>query len=151
MSDKSKSRKTWREKLEGKHTSHGKIVKILIPKPLDVNDIMSDVPKGKLITLRQIMEKLARDYSADKTCAKVTGIFVHIASEAAEEDLKEGRKGKDEITPYWRTIKNDGSLNPRFPGGVEAQAKELRKEGFGIEKSSKLPKVKDFEKYLVRL
>ncbi len=122
MSDKSKSRKTWREKLEGKHTSHGKIVKILIPKPLDVNDIMRDVPKGKLITLRQIMEKLTRDYSADKTCAKVTGIFVHIASEAAEEDLKEGRKGKDEITPYWRTIKNDGSLNPRFPGGVEAQA-----------------------------
>jgi len=151
MSNKSKLHKTWREKLEGKHPSHGKIVKILIPKPLDVDAIMQNIPKGKLIILRQIMDKLARDYNADKTCAKVTGIFMRIASEAAEEDLREGRKGKDEITPYWRTIKNDGSLNPKFPGGVEAQAKELRKEGFSIEKSSKLPKVKDFEKYLVRL
>lgn len=101
MSNKSKLHKIWREKLEGKHPSHGKIVKILIPKPLDVDTIMQNIPKGKLVTLRQIMEKLARDYSADKTCAKVSGIFVHITAEAAEEDLREGRKGKDEITPYW--------------------------------------------------
>ncbi len=29
----SKQRKSWREKLEGEHPSHGKIVKILIPNP----------------------------------------------------------------------------------------------------------------------
>jgi alkylated DNA nucleotide flippase Atl1 len=55
-----------------------------------------------------------------------TGIFVRIASEAAEEEAAAGKK---RITPYWRVVKDDGSLNPKFPGGVERQAERLRAEG----------------------
>jgi len=58
-----------------------------------------------------------------------TGIFIRIAAETAEEDLSKGRK---EITPYWRVIKDDGSLNEKFPEGTEAQAARLREEGHSI-------------------
>ena len=79
-----------------------------------------------------------------------TGIFIRIAAEAAEEDLT---RGETEITPYWWTIKADGSLNEKFPGGIDAQAAHLREEGHTIEpaKGKKPPKVKDFEKALVNL
>jgi alkylated DNA nucleotide flippase Atl1 len=55
-----------------------------------------------------------------------TGIFVRIAAEAAEEVAS---TGNPKITPYWRVLKDDGSLNPKFPGGVDRQAEKLRAEG----------------------
>jgi len=90
------------------------------------------------------------DFHADFTCPLTTGIFIRIAAEAAEEDLSRGEK---EITPYWRVIKADGSLNEKLPGGTEAQAARLREEGHSIEpgKGKKAPKVKDFEKSLQKL
>jgi len=50
-------------------------------------------------------------------------------------------------------IKDDGSLNEKFPDGVEAQPKHLREEGHTIElrKGEKPPKVKEYEKFLVKL
>ncbi|MDI6917975.1 MAG: MGMT family protein, partial [Thermoplasmatales archaeon] len=84
------------------------------------------------------------------TCPITTGIFIRIAAEAAEEDL---RSGKKKITPYWRVIKNDGGLNEKFPGGAKAQAVRLREEGHTIQqgKIKKMLMVKDFEKYLQKL
>ena len=57
-------------------------------------------------------------------------------------------EGKKDITPYWRTLKIGGELNPKYPGGVEAQASHLRDEGHEIipGKGKKPPRVKDFEK-----
>jgi hypothetical protein len=150
MSKKGNQRKSWREKLVGEHPSHGKIMKILIPKPLDVDALVRTVPEGKLITDKQIREKLARDYKADATCSKVTGIFLRIAAEAAEEDAQEG---KTAITPYWRVVTKDGYLKPKFPGGIKAQASRLEGEGHTIvpEKGKKPPAVKDFDEYLVNI
>jgi alkylated DNA nucleotide flippase Atl1 len=56
-------------------------------------------------------------------------MFVRIAAEAAEEAAREG---KTRITPYWRVVKDDGSLNPKFPGGVQQQSERLREEGHHI-------------------
>ncbi len=77
-----------------------------------------------------------------------TGIFAAIAARAAEEDAAEG--GQD-ITPYWRTLKAGGTLNEKYPGGVDAQAARLREEGHEIipGKDGKPRKVKDFEGKLV--
>ena len=124
--------------------------RVLVPTPLLVDGLMRKVPKGKLVTVKQIRERLAKDFNADSTCPLTTGIFVRIAAETAEEDL---RKGKKRITPYWRVVKPDGSLNEKFPGGVKAQAIHLKKEGHAIQqgKSKEMLKVKDFEKYLQRL
>jgi hypothetical protein len=158
-----KMRKTAREKLE-----HGspKIVditpkmagrfgtkigdKMLIARPLDVDALIRRVEKGRLVTVEQIRDQLAKDFHADLTCPLTTGIFIRIAAEAAEEDLGRGEK---EITPYWRVIKADGSLNEKLPGGTEAQAARLREEGHSIEpgKGKRAPKVKDFEKSLHKL
>ena len=124
--------------------------RVLVPTPLLVDGLMRKVPKGKLVTVKQIRERLAKDFNADSTCPLTTGIFVRIAAETAEEDL---RKGKKRITPYWRVVKPDGGLNEKFPGGVKAQAIHLKKEGHAIQqgKGKKSPVVKDFEKYLQRL
>ena len=123
---------------------------MLIPAPLDVDALIRKVEKGKLLTDTQIRERLARNFHADLTCPMTTGIFIRIAAETAEEDL---RNGKEQITPYWRVIKGDGSLNEKLPGGVEAQAAHLRAEGHNIEpgKGKKPPHVKDFEKSLQKL
>jgi hypothetical protein len=156
-----RTRTSWREKLEKEQEP--KVVdippkmvkrfgtgKMLIPKPLDVDALIRKVKKGKLVTQAQIRERLAKDFKVDVTCPITTGIFIRIAAEAAEEDL---RRGKKRITPYWRVIKADGSLNEKLPGGVKAQAAHLREEGHVIEPSEgkKPPKVKDFEKYLQKL
>ncbi|MBU2637306.1 MAG: MGMT family protein [Bacteroidetes bacterium] len=120
----------------------------IIPAPIEVDEIMKKVPKGKLITINRIRETLAQKHSATIGCPITTGIFAWIAAHAAEEMISEGKK---RITPYWRTLKSDGALNEKYPGGVEAQSEKLKKEGFVIErpKSKKPPKVKDYEKYLV--
>jgi len=156
-----KKRTTWREKLEKEQEP--KIVdippkmvkrfgkgKMLIPRPLDVDALIRKVKKGKLVTQAQIRERLAKDFHVDCACPITTGIFIWIAAGAAEEDR---RGGKSQITPYWRVIKPDGSLNEKFPGGVKAQAASLRKEGHRIQpgKGKKPPRVKDFEKSLQKL
>ena len=158
-----KTRKTWRQKLEEEHPDHGKVVdipskmqnrfgigKMLIPKPLDVDASINKIPRGELATVAQIRERLAKDAHADCSCPMTTGIFLRIVAEAAEEDL---RNGKSEVTPYWRVIKADGSLNEKFPGGAEAQAARLKEEGHVIElnKGKKPPRVKNFEKSLRKL
>ena len=150
-----KSRKTWREKLESPREAE--VVddrrgrgRLLIPRPLDVDALMRQVPAGKLATVEQIRERLARDHGADLTCPLCTGIFIRMAAEVAEEDMN---AGKADATPYWRVVKADGSLNEKLPGGAEAQAARLLKEGHGIEpgKGKKPPRVKDFERSLQSL
>ena len=141
--------KTWREKLNDDNPNHGKIVKILIPKPLDVDALVRQVPVGKLVTTKQLLDKLAKDAGADKTCSKVTGMFLRIVAEVAEENWQEGRN-IDEITPYWRVVKTDGRLHPRFPGGTNGQARRLIDEGHEIieGQGKKPPMVKGFESNL---
>lgn len=161
MSNKFKSRTPWREKLEKEQEPRvvdvpPKMVKrfgtgkMLIPTPLLVDALIRKTQKGKLVTMNQIRERLAKDFHVNSTCPLTTGIFIRIAAEAAEEDL---RMGKKRITPYWRVLKADGSLNEKFPGGAEAQAAYLKEEGYSIlaGKGKKPPKVKEFEKYLQKL
>lgn len=161
MTQKFTSRTSWREKL--KRTDHSKIVEVpasmakrlgqgtmLIPKPLDVDALIRKTKRGKLVTVSQIRSRLARDNQVDVVCPLTTGIFIRIAAEAAEEDLRTGRK---RVTPYWRVIRDDGSLNEKFPGGVKAQSQRLKEEGHTIApgKGKKPPRVRDFETSLARL
>jgi len=157
-----KTRKSWQEKLAdskdlprvveitGKMSTRWGTGTVCIPAPIEVDGIMKKVPKGKLITINQIREVVAKRHGATIGCPLTTGIFVNIAARAAEEAAAEGKK---EIAPYWRTLKVGGQLNEKYPGGVEAQATHLREEGHTIEpgKGKKPPKVKDFEKALVEV
>ena len=124
--------------------------RMLIATPALVDALMRKPSPGQIITVNQIRERLAEDFGADSTCPLTTGIFVRIAAEAAEECRHLGR---EDTTPYWRTLKSDGSLNEKLPGGVEAQARRLREEGHTIDPGTgrKPPRVRDFEKRLVTL
>ncbi len=157
-----KTRKTWREKLAdskdlprvveitGKWSTRWGTGTVCIPAPIEVDEIMKQVPKGKVITINRIREVVAKRHGATIGCPITTGIFTNIAARAAEEAAAEGKK---DITPYWRTLKSKGELNEKYPGGVEAQAAHLREEGHTIEpaKGKKSPKVKEFEKALVEV
>jgi alkylated DNA nucleotide flippase Atl1 len=158
VKSKFRSRVPWREKMEKpqepklvqlppKMSHFGKGM-MLIPTPKLVDQIVRQVARGRLVTVGEIRRKLAADFSADVTCPLTTGIFIRIVAEASEEDRANGRK---RVAPYWRVIKDDGSLNPKFPGGVEQQARYLRGEGGIIGRRGAKTVLKDFERRLAVL
>ncbi len=117
---------------------HWKGGTMAIPSPMEVNEIMAGVPEGKVITLGEIRQMIARKHGADIGCPLTCGIFSWIAAHAAAEEAAAGRQ---EITPYWRTLKTGGELNPKYPGGIEEQKKLLEAEGHRV--------IKKGNKYLV--
>ncbi len=117
---------------------------MIVSKPMDVYDIMKNVSKGKLITTNEIRKTLARKYNVDTACPLTTGIFVNISANASVE--------LHDDMPYWRTLKTNGELNPKFPNAPEEQIALLENEGFEIiTKGIKNKKyfVKDYDRHLV--
>jgi len=106
----------------------------VIPSPLEVDALMRSVPKGKLTTIDQLRQRLAETHRATIACPITTGTFAWIAAHAADEAA---RTGKKRITPYWRTLKSNGELNPKYPGGLPNLATRLRAEGHAITKKRK--------------
>ena len=121
---------------------------VVIPAPIEVDEMMKKVPKGKLITINEIRSALAKKHNATIGCPMTTGIFAWIAANAAEEQRQQG---KEDITPYWRTLKTGGVINAKYPGGVEGQKKLLEKEGHQVIQKGKKYVVVDYEKSLIRL
>jgi hypothetical protein len=155
-----KKKKSWREKL---HDSKDlpKVVKIdgkmskrwgqgtcLIPAPVDVDAEMKRVGKGKLTTVDALRSCLAAKHNATIACPMTTGIFAWIAAHAAHEAESAGAK---RVTPYWRTLKAKGEINPKYPGGAEQAAVRLAAEGHTIEQRGDRYYVVGFERKLARL
>jgi len=159
-------RKTWKEKLEDpkkfpkvlsfdpKFPCGKALVKmgakpgdsVVLAPPLEVDAIMKEVPEGKLVTLNEVCRKLARNHDTDYCCTLTTGIFTMTAANAAEEARSEGAKS---TTPYWRTLKMNGFLNEKYPGGAEAHKNLLEREGHRVIQKGKKYAVEDYEKHLV--
>ena len=59
------------------------------------------------------------------------------------------RQGRKRITPYWRALKSDGQVNPKYPGGIEAIREKLEAEGHTVIQKGKRFLVEDFEKKTV--
>ena len=93
--------------------------------PIDYDKVMKRIPYGKVITIGKIREYFAKLSGADFTEPITAGIFVSIAAWASYQR-------SDDETPYWRTLKADGELNSKYPGGVEMQKKKLEEEGHVI-------------------
>lgn len=112
--------------------------------PSDYDDIMKKIPYGKLTTVGRIREYFARQSGADFTEPITAGIFVSIAAWASEQR-------SENITPYWRTLKANGELNPKYPGGILAQKEKLEAEGHTVvqrEKTNIRYYVKDYQNAL---
>jgi hypothetical protein len=103
------------------------------------------VPRGCVVTINELRATLAKKHKADFACPITTGIFAWIAAHAAAEDEAEGKK---RMTPFWRTLKIGGEVNPKYPGGVAAIAKRLRAEDHKIISKGKRTLVADYEKKL---
>jgi len=153
-------KKTWCEKLEdskdlprvekitermSKKWGTGTVV---IPAPIEVDELMRKVPIGRLTTINDIRAALAKRHGATIGCPITTGIFASIAARAAVERKQEGQS---DITPYWRTLKLGGVINEKYPGGVEEQKKLLAKEGHRITQKGKKFAVVDYQKSLASL
>ena len=93
--------------------------------PLDYDRVMRQIPYGKLITAGDIRAHFARENQADFTDPITAGIFVSICAWASFQ------RTIDE-TPYWRTLKANGELNSKYPGGADAQKEKLEAEGHTI-------------------
>jgi hypothetical protein len=109
---------------------------------------MRKVTKGKLTTINEIREALARKHNSTIGCPMTTGIFAWVAAHAAEEQRQ---NGVEDITPYWRTLKTKGILNPKYPGGVEGVKNLLEAEGHTVAQKGKKHFVVDYENVLVKL
>ena len=152
-------RKSWREKLadskdlpkvgpvEGKMTRRWGTGTMVIPAPIEVDELMRKIPRGKLVTINELREALAAKHSADFACPFTTGIFAWIAAHAAEESLADGAK---RTTPYWRTLKTGGELNLKYPGGLPTLRKRLTAEGHKVIQRGKRFFVADYERRLTR-
>ena len=99
--------------------------KMFFAPPIDYDKVMRLVPLGRFLTVGAIREYFARKSGADFTEPITAGIFVSIAAWASFQ------RSEDQI-PYWRTLKANGELNAKYPGGIEAQKEKLEAEGHTI-------------------
>lgn len=121
--------------------------KMFFAPPIYYDELMKKVPEGKLITVSQMREYLAKSNNADFTEPMTAGIFVTIVAWASYQRTHD-------ITPYWRTLKADGELNGKYPEAIGLQKRLLEEEGHTVvAKGVKNIKyyVKDYEKKLVTL
>ena len=72
--------------------------------PIAYDEIMKQIPYGKVITVGKIRDYFAAKNEADFTDPITAGIFVSIAAWASEQR-------SDSLTPYWRTLKANGALH----------------------------------------
>jgi hypothetical protein len=134
-----KTKKSWREKLaESKDLPKT----MVIPAPHEVDALMQQVPKGRLVTIAELRAALAAKHKVDIACPLTTGIFSWIAAHAAAEAEE---AGEPRVTPFWRTLKAGGEINPKYPGGTEGVAKRLRAERHPIVKKGRRFFVADLE------
>ncbi len=115
--------------------------------PLAYDEIMKRVPFGMLLTVGAIRNYLAAENHADFTDPITAGIFVSIAAWASFQRI-------EDKTPYWRTLKANGELNAKYPGGTAAQKELLEAEGHTVIQKGRTNiryYVKDYEESLFEL
>ncbi len=115
--------------------------------PVDYDTIMRMIPRGKVITIGKIREHFAKKSGADFTEPITAGVFVSIAAWASYQRA-------DDKTPFWRTLKVNGELNEKYPGGVMAQKEKLEAEGHTIIRKGRKNiryYVKDYDSVLFEL
>jgi alkylated DNA nucleotide flippase Atl1 len=161
-------RKTWQEKLEDK-PSLPKILRlekrfpcynavhkmgaevgdeIVLVNPSEVMAVMKQLPQGRLVTIVEICKQIGANHGVKACCSLTAGIFIMTVANAVAEAV---RTGGSLAIPYWRTLKADGFLNEKYPGGEEAHKRLLEAENYRIIARGKRYQVADYEKHLVKI
>lgn len=111
--------------------------------PTYYDGLIKTVPFGKLLTVGQLREYLAKNNGADFTDPMTAGIFVNIAAWASYQR-------SENITPYWRILKSNGKLNGKYPEAPYLQKRLLEAEGHTVILKGTEYYVKDFEYSLMQ-
>jgi 6-O-methylguanine DNA methyltransferase, DNA binding domain len=114
--------------------------KMLLPCPATVEAVLQQIPASKLMTTELLRKELAAQFNVDATCPFNTKLCLRALANDASKTL-----------PYWRVLKKNGDLLAYFPGGVFGHAAQLRQEGFIVDITGKIPKVKQVVAHLVEL
>lgn len=121
--------------------------KMFFAPPIDYDKVMKKVPFGQITTVGQIREYFAKKNNADFTDPITAGIFISIVAWASQQR-------DTEKIPYWRTLKANGELNEKYPGGIESQKEKLEAEGHIVIQRGRINikyYVKDYESQLYEL
>jgi alkylated DNA nucleotide flippase Atl1 len=90
---------------------------MLKPSLASVARALSQVPRGTVMTMTELRQKLADTHGAQTTCPFLTKrALMAIAEDPAA------------TAPYWRIVRADGAMVEYFPGGAAAQARRLKAE-----------------------
>lgn len=100
---------------------------MVVSSPAEVNALVRSLRPGEIITLDDLRQALARRHRVAVACPVSTAIFLGMAARAAEE--QRAVLPDEELTPWWRVLRKGGFLNPKYPGGTEAQQALLEAEG----------------------
>ena len=106
---------------------------------------MKKVPYGKCTTIVEICKSIAKSHKVKGCCSLTTGIFIMTAANAVVEATHENN---DLDIPCWRTLKADGYLNEKFPGGLESHKELLEHEGFTVIRKGKKYFIENYQNYL---
>ena len=115
---------------------------MVIGAPREIDALMRTVLKGRVTTINQLRSSRAKKHRTEAACPITTGFFSWISAYAAEEAAAAGAK---KITPYWRTLKKDGELNSKYPGGVVSLRRKLAAEGHAFVAKGARVLVRDYE------
>jgi alkylated DNA nucleotide flippase Atl1 len=91
--------------------------KMLQPSLASVADAVSQVPRGTVMPITELRQRLADGHGAQTTCPFLT--------KRALMAIAEDPNG---TTPYWRIVRANGAMIDYLPGGAAAQARRLKAE-----------------------
>ncbi|HVP11727.1 MAG TPA: hypothetical protein VMV94_11140, partial [Phycisphaerae bacterium] len=162
-------KKTWAQKIEDK-TTLPKVLKlekrfpcynavhkmganagdpVVLVNPSEVLQVMASVPKGRLTTIVDVCRTIAQNHGVAACCSLTTGIFIMAIANAVEDAIASGGTSALAGVPYWRTLKADGFLNEKYPGGLEGHKRHLTEEGYAVVARGKRYQVAGFRTYLM--
>jgi alkylated DNA nucleotide flippase Atl1 len=99
-----------------------------LPTPEMVAETIAAIPRGEVMTMRELRERLAERYGV-RGCAASVGISVQRLVRTAAALL---RRGQQAPWPVWRLVRDDGTLHPGWPLDARFRASVLRNEGRAI-------------------
>jgi O6-methylguanine-DNA--protein-cysteine methyltransferase len=108
--------------------------RMLKPSVSTIAALLAQIPSGQIVTTDSLRRKLADQFRVEVACPYDTKMALLAISNDSSLNV-----------PYWRVIKANGELNPKYRGGLEAQVALLKSEGFTVDFSGKKPRIKPFK------
>ena len=137
------AKKTYQEQMHSSYTKYPIVKSIppsmlkswgegmqVLPSPLEIHEVMQTIPRGKVMTVKEVCAVLATKHKVDMACPYTTGILMNIVARAIEED-------ENDATPWWRTLGSNSEVKPKYPNAPEEQMALLEAEGFTFKKKGK--------------